>query len=121
MGGSLGVPWGPRALLGGALGASWETLGATLGTLGNPWGVPGELLGRFWVPKSMQKLESIDLKIDEKPLVLIAYLRLWVIKRRQRKRSKTKPNTGDIIESRGGDFGSPWGHLGDHSVVLERP
>ena len=52
----------------------------------HPRGAPGELLGRFWVPKSMQKLESIDFKIDEKPLVLIAYLRLWVAKRPQRKR-----------------------------------
>ena len=66
--GSLGVPWGPRALLGGALGASWETLEATLGTLGHPWGVPGELLGDFWVPKSMQKLETIDLNIYENHL-----------------------------------------------------
>ena len=45
--GSLGVPWGPRALLGDALGASWETLEATLGTLGHPWGVPGAPPGSF--------------------------------------------------------------------------
>ena len=69
----------------------------------------------------MQKLESIDFKIDEKPLVLITYLRLWVAKRPQRKRSKTKPNTGDIIESLGGYFGSPWGHLGGRLVVLGAP
>ena len=69
----------------------------------------------------MQKLESVDFKIDEKPLVLIAYLRLWVAKRPQRKRSKTKPNTGDIIESPGGYFGSPWGHLGGRLVVLGAP
>ena len=79
------------------------------------------LSGRFWVPKSMQQLESIDFKIDEKPVVLITYLRIWVAKRPQRKRSKTKPNTGDIIESLGGYFGSPWGHLGGRLVVLGAP
>jgi len=69
----------------------------------------------------MQQLESVDFKIDAKPLVLIAYLKLWVAKTRQRKRSKTKPNTRDIIESLGGHFVSPWGHFGGSLVVLGAP
>ena len=82
------VPWGflgsadaPRGCLGCLLGDPWGDLGDPRESLGRPRGVPGELLGRFWVPKSMQKLESIDLKIDETPLVFISYLRLGVGKR----------------------------------------
>jgi len=69
----------------------------------------------------MQQLESIDFEINEKPLVLTPYLRLGVAKRRARKRSKTKPKTGGVIESLGGYFGSPWGHLGGSLVVLGAP
>ena len=119
--GPLGSPGAPRGCLGCLFGDPWGDLGDPRESLGRPRGAPGEFLGRFWVSKGMQKLESLDFKIDEKPMVLIVYLKLWVAKRPQRKRSKTKPNTGDIIESLGGYFGSPWGHLGGRLVVLGAP
>ena len=114
-------PKAPRGRPGDAPGIPEGPQGRLKGLPRGTQGTPEERPGSFWVPKSMQKLESIDFKIDEKPMVLIAYLRLWVAKTPQRKRSKTKTNTGDIIESPGSYFGSPWGHLGGRLVVLGAP
>ena len=65
-GGSL--PEGPFGSFVGALGASWVILGATLGFLGFPLGVHGSILGRFRDAKSVGKLKSVDLEIDEIPV-----------------------------------------------------